>query len=130
MNATDVGEPYDQHLKTLHCWLEEGRKPCTRKTLKGYQLNYWLQFESFIQMVDGKVNNHECGSRLEYVVPEYERQRVLEALHQDPGGHFGVGKTFPKLKQRYYWPNYRRDVLDFVKTCECCRRTEKNQTYL
>jgi hypothetical protein len=48
---------------------------------------------------------------------------VLRALHEDPfAGHFGVKRTYQKVAERYFWPDMRKHVYDFVKTCDACQR--------
>ena len=33
------------------------------------------------------------------------------------GGHFGRGKTYVMVEQKYFWPKIRRDVYKFVEVC-------------
>ena len=37
-------------------------------------------------------------------------------------GHLGVHKTFEKVKDRYFWPGYEKDILHLVEKCEPCQR--------
>ena len=54
------------------------------------------------------------------VVPKALQKTVLEQLHDSPvGGHFGVAKTLPKVRERFFWPKCRQ----FVK--EWCRKFDK-----
>ena len=50
------------------------------------------------------------------------------------GGHLGEGKTFGRLRERYYWPGYHSDVQHWCRTCASCaaRKTSspKNQASL
>ncbi|XP_066958967.1 protein NYNRIN-like [Macrobrachium rosenbergii] len=39
----------------------------------------------------------------------------------DEKGHFGVGKTFKKLAENYWWPGMKSSVKKFVKSCEICQ---------
>ncbi|XP_042222320.1 uncharacterized protein LOC121866680 isoform X1 [Homarus americanus] len=47
---------------------------------------------------------------------------ILKACHDNPatGGHFGRGKTFRKISQRYYWKGMKKDVQEYVKACTKC----------
>ena len=49
------------------------------------------------------------------------RQLVLQQLH-DHSGHLGVAKTLGKLKERFYWPGYERDVEEWLLQCQPCQR--------
>ena len=54
-------------------------------------------------------------------VPLCLRTRVLE-LHHDSitSGHFGVNKTFDLISRNFWWPKLRRDVKEFIKSCDIC----------
>ena len=61
------------------------------------------------------------SSVTQIVVPMECRQLVFRQLH-DLGGHFGVGKTLAKVKERYYWPGYEQDIEKWVKECQSCQQ--------
>ena len=46
------------------------------------------------------------------------------------GGHKGVNQTYRKIRERYYWPGMRNDVLDYVRRCAACqeRKIERIKT--
>src|ERR1051325_8355514 len=51
------------------------------------------------------------------------RKALLEECHNTMwAGHNGWQRTFALLKQRYYWPNLRDDVMQFTKTCLICQQ--------
>ena len=49
------------------------------------------------------------ASLTQVIVPTTMRQLVLQQLH-DHSRHLGVAKTLGKVKERFYWPGYERDV--------------------
>ena len=53
------------------------------------------------------------------VVPKGLQQAVAETHHA--AGHQGVTKSFNLLKRRYYWPGFKHDIEEAVKTCEPCQ---------
>lgn len=54
-------------------------------------------------------------------VPKALRKSVMFTCHDPPdAGHFGFYKTFNKIKQSYYWPKMRQDILRYVRTCNVC----------
>ena len=36
-------------------------------------------------------------------------------------GHMGEKKTLIRLRQRFYWVNMRRDVVEWCRSCDTCR---------
>jgi transposase InsO family protein len=70
-------------------------------------------------------------TRLQVVLPRSMRNDVLQQLHSDPtAGHLGTFKTLERVKQRFYWIGWRRDVLRFVSHCHTCnivKRPHKKQ---
>jgi hypothetical protein len=38
-------------------------------------------------------------------------------------GHQGVDKTLQRIRRKYDWPSLRRELQEFIKTCEICQRT-------
>ena len=53
-------------------------------------------------------------------VPNQEelKMQLLKEAHQAPYSmHPGTTKMYQDLKQRYWWPGMKRDVVDFVSKC-------------
>ena len=51
------------------------------------------------------------------------RLAVHGEIHQGFGaGHQSVSRVLRKLKQRYYWPELKRDVNRFIIACDVCDR--------
>lgn len=56
-----------------------------------------------------------------YLVPDNQRTQVLTFCHDEPTAtHFGYAKTLARVALSYYWPNMRRDVYRYVKSCAVC----------
>ena len=69
------------------------------------------------------------GHYLQLVVPAMFQQEILQQLHSGPvGGHLGTDKTHSKVKQRYYWPGYWKDVQVYCLNCKDCA-TRKTPTH-
>lgn len=63
------------------------------------------------------------------VLPVSLKKMVLESLHDDVfAGHFGVKRTVARVKLRYYWPGYLRDIEEWCKTCMACQRRKNPQS--
>ena len=55
------------------------------------------------------------------VVPQSMKYEILSNVHNHvAGAHFGVHKTFQKLKQRYWWSGMFKDVEHWCKSCVDC----------
>lgn len=57
------------------------------------------------------------------------RDKQLELLnfyHNDKifGGHCGYKKMYANLKSQFYWKKMRKDVAQFVQSCEKCQLTK------
>ncbi|GET58989.1 uncharacterized protein K02A2.6-like [Rhizophagus irregularis DAOM 181602=DAOM 197198] len=40
------------------------------------------------------------------------------------GAHLGIDAIIGKIKNRYYWPQLREDVKEYIRTCNICQRRE------
>ena len=49
------------------------------------------------------------------------RNSILEVVHDGPGGHLGLYKTYHKILNHFFWPNLKNDVKEFLKTCHTCQ---------
>ena len=57
------------------------------------------------------------------------QNQVLSNVHDHvSGGHFGIHKTFQKVKQRYWWKGIFKDVEHWWKSCQDCsmRKSPRN----
>jgi hypothetical protein len=47
---------------------------------------------------------------------------LIKWLHSGGlGRHFGMDKTAPLVKERYFWPSFNKDVRNFVEVCRICQ---------
>jgi len=57
------------------------------------------------------------------IIPHSMESSVIKELHDSPSsGHLGVTKTYKKLLHRVYFPQMKRRVHDYVKTCKICQQ--------
>ena len=53
------------------------------------------------------------------------KQQLLHDYHDAPiSGHLGRDKTLERIRRSYYWPGMKRDVEEYVSTCERCQRNK------
>ena len=64
------------------------------------------------------------------LVPWERVSNVLELLHDSPSaGHFGIGKTYQRACERFYWPCMSREV-NWIESCYVClKRTGTKQKH-
>jgi hypothetical protein len=56
------------------------------------------------------------------------RQKVLRERHDAAtAGHFGIEKTIANVQQSYWWPTIRKDVTQYVRSCDECQRNKPSQ---
>lgn len=49
------------------------------------------------------------------------RTQLLRMHHDgELASHFGRDKTLALLTRKYWWPQVKEDVEDYVRTCEVC----------
>lgn len=72
----------------------------------------------------------EWAVKYQIVVPKIYRQEILSLAHETPlAGHMGINKTYEKILNHFYWPNVRKDVAEFCRSCHTFQLVGKpNQT--
>lgn len=81
------------------------------------------------QIVDGKLyrytkSKNPISDEFDWkeVVPAENREEVIRANHDPPtAGHFGIDKTYKRIRLRYYWPALYKDVTKYVSRCGVCK---------
>ncbi len=85
------------------------------------------QWES-LQVVEDVLRRVFDDGKSQRIVPTGMVKQILSGVHDlaAGGGHLGIRKTLSKVKDKYYWPGWRRDVEVWCKTCpECVRRKKQ-----
>jgi hypothetical protein len=56
------------------------------------------------------------------ITEDNKKRQILFEYHDAPlGGHRGMNKTHKAIKGRFYWPNMKKEVEDYVKKCKSCQ---------
>jgi transposase InsO family protein len=56
-------------------------------------------------------------------VPHSMINSLLFSYHDNPliGGHFAVQRTLEKLKQKFWWPDMKQNIINYIKSCVVCQ---------
>ena len=72
--------------------------------------------------------NLKTGPKFCLVVPLALRELAFRMCHNDMGGgHLGMKKSWPKVRDRFYWNTMYQDLRRWLKSCSPCakRKTPK-----
>jgi hypothetical protein len=78
---------------------------------------------------NGLLYFEDADSRIRLCVPETERNEVLREVHDGPheSAHAGWERTLAALRERFYWPSMRTDVIKYVRTCDPCQKIKHSR---
>jgi len=63
------------------------------------------------------------GARAQVIVPVALRAFILRRYHGLPiSGHLGRNKVYKQLRQHYWWPGLKADVIRWIRACATCVR--------
>jgi hypothetical protein len=55
-------------------------------------------------------------------IDEESKKQILYEYHDAPlGGHRGMNKTYRAIKNKYSWPNMKREIENYIKQCKSCQ---------
>ena len=79
---------------------------------------FYISQDGLLYHLDRSQKRSARDSFSQLVVPQSMKYEILSNVHNHvAGAHFGVRKTFQKLKQRYWWPSMLKDVEHWCKSC-------------
>jgi hypothetical protein len=85
----------------------------------------WHRILIFDNALYRKWVKHKQGNRciLQYIIPDPQRKEILLKAHDiKTSGHLGINKTCEKIIDRYYWPQWEKQVRDYILSCETCQK--------
>ena len=96
-------------------------KMTTNKTDKKLFSKYLLLDDIlyYISQVDDEPKLRLC-------VPKHLQQDVLKQYH-DENGHMGIEKTFHTIKEKYYWMNLYKHIIEKIDKCTICKSRNLTQ---
>ena len=83
--------------------------------------SFYISQDGLLYHLDRNQKRSARDAFSQLVVPQPMKYKILSSVHNHvAGAHFGVHKTFQKLKQQYWWPNMFKDVEHWCKSCVDC----------
>ena len=115
----------DPELAAMIDFLENGILPTfnnidVRKVLLTSS-NFYIGHDGLLYLIDFNRRRNARESFSQLVVPAALRFEILSNVHDHIAGvHFGLNKTFSKLKQGYWWKRMFKDVEHWIKSYVEC----------
>ncbi|CAF4100345.1 unnamed protein product [Rotaria sordida] len=54
---------------------------------------------------------------------------LLQSYHNDPlSGHFGVRRTYLKIKNKFWWPQMKQSITQYIQSCIPCQQYNINRS--
>ena len=92
-NTSTGPEGWDKNMK------RSVRKRANRVIMRGVEVMYRKKNKEAVRIIQSRE----------------EQLRILEMCHSDPtSGHFGVKKTFNRVRERFYWKGMCKDAEELV----------------
>jgi len=120
----------DKDISELKHWISAEERPEWNCVSGGSPdlRSYWTQFNSFHIANDVvfrkiTINSESCT---QIVVPPPVRSQVLKFTH-GAKFHPGVTRTNEIVRNRFYWPGWRRDVYQHIMSCIDCQSVNGNK---
>jgi hypothetical protein len=65
-----------------------------------------------------------CSTKTKLIyLPSSMIEDLLQVYHSHPlGGHFGVQRTYLKIKNKFWWPNMKQSITLYIQSCLLCQQ--------
>lgn len=119
----DQNDPLEPQLNQWYTTLM-GKVSASPSTHPDYLVKDRKLFKRFKQK--GKLTDPTTEWKM--CVPDELKIQVLLECHDKPtSGHFGINKTLNRIAHRYFWPKWRKETQDYVRSCDTCQRHKVEQ---
>lgn len=72
----------------------------------------------------------KCTKKLLDIGSDEEVEEIINNYHSGKNNHRGIQETYEQIKRRYYFPNLKSHIQNFVNKCEVCLKTKYERTPL
>ncbi|CAF4053990.1 unnamed protein product [Didymodactylos carnosus] len=81
---------------------------------------YVLQDEVFYKLLSR--DGGKTKSKLIYL-PKSMIKAALRSYHDHPtAAHFSLERTYAKMKHKYWWPDMKQSISDYINSCIVCKQ--------
>ncbi|OTF76163.1 hypothetical protein BLA29_012892, partial [Euroglyphus maynei] len=77
--------------------------------------------------IDGRWFKIEGEKQRLYIRDHTEQSEILKKIHDN--GHLGIFKNQEELRKRFWWPNWKIDLRDFLRKCVRCAMYKDDAEY-
>ena len=140
-NATDLSQSTnlanlqleDTNFNPIIQYLKNGDLPTAEKPAKNLTIeaqNYTLDDNNVLYHWYYPRGHTQDSSKIikQLAVPKALRRDIMFEIHDSHfGGHLALDKCYPKLRNRYYWPNSYTDLKTYIRECANCQINKVNR---
>ncbi|CAF4574791.1 unnamed protein product, partial [Didymodactylos carnosus] len=104
---------------------EQDKDPKIQKKIKALEKNPNMDGYSIEKGILHKLvsRSHATTKQKLPYIPSSMLPALFRAFHDDPlAGHFSVNRTYHKLQCRYWWPEMKNSIENYIKSCLKCRQ--------
>lgn len=100
-----------------------------------------VQPSNVLQQIDASVNDNnkdisegddedyesvdDSDSDTETISDPDDKLNILKAFHDNPlGGHFGVSKTYKKIRRKFKWRGMKKYIASHIRKCKKCQQNK------
>ncbi|CAF3410479.1 unnamed protein product [Rotaria sp. Silwood2] len=100
---------------------EQAKDPAIQKKIKEIHSNTinnsYILHDGLLYKLMSMNSNNKTKLKLLYL-PSSMIDTLLKAYHADPlAGHFGIKRTYLKLKYKFWWPSMMQSIITYIKSC-------------
>jgi len=88
-----------------------------------------LTFSCYLDILKETLSECDCTLFVCYghtnIPPEDIRDQIMKENHDSLiGGHRGVTKTYRRIREKYYWPGMKADIIEHIRACKSCQENK------
>ena len=84
-----------------------------------------------ILLSDGFLYRHRSNGNHQLVVPATVVREVMRENHAPVYiAHPGAKRTHDLIALHYWWPGMRKDIEDYVRSCDSCQRKKEDREFV
>lgn len=113
-----------EHFDITQVKEQQMSDPTIKKIIEDLQLEPNPSFEIKEEILYKHINNrHDQAKNPLTYVPASMIKPLISSHHDNPcvGGHFGIRRTLKKIQLKFWWPNMKRSITQYIKGCLQCQ---------